>query len=106
MIKKLTENSVPGSQGFVCDTPIFSVEEAVVSSATPKGIHMNQGNSAVVENKQAALQEKPNEAAQLSRDQLAENKMQADARSAELNAQLDQPASDEKKRKKTTSLRS
>ena len=90
MIKKLTQNAVPGSQGFTVDHPVSSAEEAAVSSAAPKGIHMNQGNLGVVENK---------EAAQSRNGQLAENKMQADARAAELNAQLDQPVSDDKKPK-------
>lgn len=96
MVTKLTQNSAPGLQGFTVDHPLSDTEE-IVSSATPKGIHMNQGNTSV-ENKAAAAQEKPQEAP-TRKDQLAENRMQADARAAELNAQLDQPSSAEEKPK-------
>ncbi len=84
MIKKLTQNPspVPASEGFTVDHPISSVPESKVSSASPRGIHMNQGNLSVTGNNEAVVQSR--------KEQLAENRMQADARAAELNAQLSQ----------------
>lgn len=93
MITKLTQNPI-AQQAFAVDLPVSSKEEADLSSVSPRGIHMNQGN--VNETKQAAV---PEDAAEARKNKLAEGRIQADARAMELNAQLDQPTVGEQKPK-------
>ena len=93
MSMKINQNSsaVPSSAEFTVDHPISSMEEANVSTVPPT--------------QEAQMQHKSQAAEETRASKLSEGNLQATARAADLNSQLNANSTDQPKRESTFGFR-